>query len=220
MAHVIAPAHQGLRERKKQRTRAMLVDAAVQLCMEHGYDNITVDQIAAAAEVSPRTFSRYFPTKDAVMMTVLDDMVGAAVIELATIVPSVPPLTALACAHTQALRRVQSGASTELTTQRLVLMITVISSSGALRLAAAASRLHPLAIALAARLGVDPRDQQVALIVSVWGALSAAAWGRLVISPAEYDDCAAIMADRLDRTFGEYFEIAAKELGPGLSSMP
>ena len=57
----------------------MLVDAAVKLCIERGYDNTTVEQIAAAAEVSPRTFSRYFPTKDAVMMTLLEDLVNAAV---------------------------------------------------------------------------------------------------------------------------------------------
>ena len=51
---------------------------------------------------------------------------------------------------------------------------------------------------MAARLGVDPRDRQVALIVSLWGAITAGAWGQLVIGPDDYDDCAAIMAERLD----------------------
>nr|WP_255496883.1 MULTISPECIES: TetR/AcrR family transcriptional regulator [unclassified Mycolicibacterium] len=198
----------------------MLVDAAVKLCIEHGYDNTTVEQIAAAAEVSPRTFSRYFPTKDSVMMTVLDDLVNAAVVELATIGDDVPPLTALAQAHTQALRRVPSGDVTELTTHRLVLMVNVISSSSALRLAAAATRLVPLVIGVAARLGVDPRDKQVALIVSLWGAITAGAWGQLVIGPDDYDDCAAIMAERLETAFGEFLDIAAMEVRSGLPSTP
>ena len=198
----------------------MLVDAAVTLCIENGYDNTTVEQIAAAADVSPRTFSRYFPTKDSVMMTVLDDLVDAAVAELSTIAPSIPPLTALARAHTQALRRVPSGEVTDLTTHRLVLMIHVISSSSALRLAAAATRLLPLVLGVAARLGVDPRDPQVALIVSVWGAVTAGAWGQLVIGPDDYDDCAAIMADRLDSTFTEFVDFAAVEVRSGLTSIP
>ncbi|WP_445168669.1 TetR/AcrR family transcriptional regulator [Mycolicibacterium sp. Dal123E01] len=218
MADVIVQALPGLRERKKQRTRAMLVDAAVKLCIEHGYDNTTVEQIAAAAEVSPRTFSRYFPTKDSVMMTVLDDLVNAAVVELATVEADVPPLTALARAHTQALRRVPSGDITELTTHRLVLMINVISSSSALRLAAAATRLVPLVLGVAARLGVDPRDKQVALIVSVWGAITAGAWGQLAIGPDDYDACPVIMAERLELTFGEFRDIAAVEARSALSS--
>ncbi len=198
----------------------MLVDAAVRLCIEHGYDNTTVEQIAAAAEVSPRTFSRYFPTKDSVMMTVLDDLVHAAVGELATIDADVPPLAALARAHTRALHRVPSGDVTGLTMHRLVLMVNVISSSSALRLAAAATRLVPLVIGVAARLGVDPRDKQVALIVSMWGAITAGAWGQLVIGPDDYDDCAAIMAERLETTFGEFVDIAAMEVRSGLPSTP
>lgn len=217
MADVTAPRLPGLRERKKQRTRAMLVDAAVKLCIENGYNNTTVEQIAAAAEVSSRTFSRYFPNKDAVMITVLDDLVNAAVAELPMIAPSVSPLRALACAHTRALRRVPAGEVTDLTTRRLILMVNVISSSSALRLAAAASRLHPLVVAIAARMGVDPRDKQVALIVSLWGAITAGAWGQLVIGPDDYDDCAVVMADRLDVTFGEFADIAAAE---GRSALP
>ncbi|MCX2928683.1 TetR family transcriptional regulator [Mycobacterium sp. CVI_P3] len=218
MANVIAQALPGLRERKKQRTRATLIDAAVTLCIQQGYNNTTVEQIAAAADVSPRTFSRYFPTKDAVMMTVLDDLVKAAAAELATISAAVPPLTALARAHSSALRRVPSGEVSDLTTHRLVLMINVISSSSALRLAAAAARLLPLVIGVAARMGLDPRDRQVALIVSVWGAISAGAWGQLVIGPDDYDDCAVIMADRLDQAFAEFADIAAVEVSSALSS--
>ncbi|NUT32818.1 MAG: TetR family transcriptional regulator [Hamadaea sp.] len=62
------PAPLGLRERKKARTRQALQDAALRLIRAQGYDATTVDQIAAAAEVSPATFFRYFPTKEDVII--------------------------------------------------------------------------------------------------------------------------------------------------------
>src|ERR1017187_5802725 len=53
----------GLRVRKKRETRAALSLAAIRLCVKRGWDNVTVDDIAAAANVSPRTFRNYFSTK-------------------------------------------------------------------------------------------------------------------------------------------------------------
>ena len=58
----------GLRDRKKIHTRKVIRNEAMRLIEENGYANTTVEQIAEAAEVSPSTFFRYFPSKEMVLM--------------------------------------------------------------------------------------------------------------------------------------------------------
>ncbi|PRZ43200.1 TetR family transcriptional regulator [Antricoccus suffuscus] len=59
----------GLRERKKAKTKAAIQQHALKLFRERGYAETTIEQIAAAAEVSPSTFFRYYPTKEDVVLT-------------------------------------------------------------------------------------------------------------------------------------------------------
>ena len=69
----------GLRQRKQRETRLALSHAAIRLSMQHGWENVTVDQIAAAANVSPRTFRNYFATKaEAVAAAHLERMLRIA----------------------------------------------------------------------------------------------------------------------------------------------
>ncbi|MFJ5923170.1 TetR family transcriptional regulator [Kitasatospora sp. NPDC092948] len=69
-----------LRERKKLKTRQALRREAFRLFAEQGWEATTVDRIAAAAEVSPSTFFRYFPTKEDLVLTDEYDPLMAAAI--------------------------------------------------------------------------------------------------------------------------------------------
>jgi AcrR family transcriptional regulator len=83
----------GLRERKKARTRAAIREHALRLFREQGYTGTTVEQIAAAADVSPATFFRYFPTKEDVVLQ--DDMDILTMEALAAQPPELSPLAAI-----------------------------------------------------------------------------------------------------------------------------
>jgi AcrR family transcriptional regulator len=65
-----------LRERKKDANRRAIEDAAWDLFAEAGYEATTVNQIAERANVAPRTFFRYFPSKEAVLYTELDGLLA------------------------------------------------------------------------------------------------------------------------------------------------
>ena len=192
----------GLRERKKQRTRATLIDVAVELCLEQGYENTTVDQIAARADVSPRTFSRYFAAKDAVFMALLEDLVEAVVGELRHIPPEVPALTAMRDAHLAALRR--SGVVPRLSDERIGRMLKVINSTPELRLAAA--ELHPDAIVtvMAERMGVEPDDRRLRLVIAVWTAIIVTGCADLVGCRDGRELGAGLMAERISATFAHF----------------
>ena len=62
------PRKLGLRERKKQKTRESIQRTALRLFEKQGYEETTIEQIAAAAEISPSTFFNYFPTKEDVVL--------------------------------------------------------------------------------------------------------------------------------------------------------
>ena len=82
----------GLRERKKAKTRAAIQQEAMRLFVERGYAGTTVEDIAEAAEVSPSTFFRYFPTKEDVVLR--DDYDEALMEVFRQLPPDLTPLQA------------------------------------------------------------------------------------------------------------------------------
>jgi AcrR family transcriptional regulator len=82
----------GLRDRKKIKTREAIRREAMRLIEENGYANTTVEQIAEAAEVSPSTFFRYFPSKEMVLMANDLDLVTIQALEQQP--PDIPSLQA------------------------------------------------------------------------------------------------------------------------------
>jgi AcrR family transcriptional regulator len=91
----------GLRERKKEAAMRRIQQAALDLFDEHGFANVTIEQIAASAEVSPSSVYRYFGTKEQV---VLYDDIDANLVERVELeLASHPPVTAVRRAVTDLL---------------------------------------------------------------------------------------------------------------------
>ncbi|KNB51996.1 TetR/AcrR family transcriptional regulator [Streptomyces caatingaensis] len=102
----------GLRERKKIKTRQAIRTAAYRLFEEQGYDATPVDQIAHAADVSPSTVFRYFPTKEDIVLTdEYDPLLESLLHERPA---DEPPLTAVRQAIVEGLRHVLGEDSPEM----------------------------------------------------------------------------------------------------------
>lgn len=160
-----------LRERKKERTRQSLTAAAVRLFIERGYEATTVDDIAALVEVSPRTFFRYFPSKDDVIVDLLRE--GAVdLLEQLAGRPDEEPLP-------QALRAAALSWAhlTDDRARSLLQLSQVLSACPALRAHVDERRrcgAEQFARLVALRLGVDPLlDPRPMLIVTLVSAVMA-----------------------------------------------
>jgi AcrR family transcriptional regulator len=219
VSHVLGEAPTGLRERKKQRTRAVLIDAAIELCLRNGYEQTTVEQIAAAADVSPRTFSRYFATKDAVFLTLIEDYVEQVALELASIPPEIGPLEALRVAHVATLSRVAKRPTSRLSEERIVLMLRVINASHALRQAAYDYKHEPSHAFVAQRLGVPVDDRQVRLVGSIFSSVIVTACGDLIENTEGVRLGANVMIDRLNQAFAQLV-LFASDLRPPVAEQP
>jgi AcrR family transcriptional regulator len=112
-----------LRERKKAATRRQLMNVALRLFDERGFDNTTVEEIAEAAEVGPRTFFRYFGTKVDVLFADHDERVELLRETLAARPSSEPVVDAVRRATLEGVSQVIADPSLFLTRSRLAASI-------------------------------------------------------------------------------------------------
>ncbi|WP_285485944.1 TetR/AcrR family transcriptional regulator [Amycolatopsis taiwanensis] len=84
-----------LRDRKRARTRQALIDAATELFTRNGYDETTIADIAAAADIGARTFFSYFASKEELLFPESDERIQAAIDAIATRTPDEGPADVL-----------------------------------------------------------------------------------------------------------------------------
>jgi AcrR family transcriptional regulator len=200
----------GLRERKKKRTRATLIDAALELCERQGFERTTVDQIAAIADVSPRTFSRYFATKDAIATALIDEAIDRAAVELARQPRELGPFESLRRAYVQMYCNTLSAGPGELSAERTVRTVRIIMTSPTLRQAALEYRPQAVNVELAKRIGVHPEHRTVQLISSVWGSVIMTALGDVAEGRTDWDDLRVEdIIGRLEAVYDEFTGLMA-----------
>ena len=184
--------HLGLRERKRIRTMAAIQQAAFRLFAEHGFDATTVEQIAAAADISPATFFRYFRSKDEVVRT--DEYDPLLLETLRNRPPDEDPVTALRATIRTLLPLLED-------VEQLRERVRLLSGSSRLRAQmwdGLRANTETLAEVLAARIGRGPRDLEVRTsAAAMMGALFEAVltWAE----PGNGDD----LGELVDRALGQ-----------------
>jgi len=194
----------GLRELKKARTREAIIDAAVELFERDGFDATTVEEIAAAADVSPRTFFRYFESKLDVVMAEKGN-VGD---DLEALVAARPPEEGPVEAMYQVMRRklVDALADEAGLVFRQYRVVMATPSLRALALEHFHEHRDKLATVFAARLGADanalrPHVLAAAAATTAWTVIDR--WVAQGATPDRllpmFDDAFGLLASALDR---------------------
>ncbi|NUS42092.1 MAG: TetR family transcriptional regulator [Mycobacteriaceae bacterium] len=209
----------GLRERKKQQTRQRIILEALDLCDAQGFEATTVEQIANAADVSPRTINRYFDMKEDIVLGPIEDF-GQAVGDALREEPKTGnELRALCDAFLRTVQGSSVDSNNLLSFHRFQQMQRVMDSSPAVAARVmdySDTKSAAVAQALAERMDTEPGALSVRVIVATWQALSHIAMEncrRLVISG---DPVAASAASReaLLAAYSEFLRVCTPAAPP------
>ena len=196
----------------QQPDRATLTDIALDLFRWRGYDATTVDHIAATAGITPQDFGRYFATKDAVITSLIDEVLQAGVASLARVPPNTDPLDALLIVYTETLRGITNGVGV-ITRERLVPLAHILTAQPDLREQVRAVRRRVLMVPLAEHTGVAPDDRRMRHAFTMWAAIVTGSYNsfdrarvsfdRAGIGPSGDGRVPEVMARRLNETFAQ-----------------
>src|ERR687887_719218 len=186
---------EGLRERHRKRTAADLEEAALALFTEKGFDAVTIDDIAASADVSRRTFFRYFASKEDVILSDHPRRLSELQAELDRRPPDEPALTALRHAI------ISLAGSFEDQREHMLRRFQLITDTPALEARSLCLQRNwetGVTEMLADRMGVDPaedlRPGVVAATTMAAMRVATANW----LAGGGHDDLPAIVAASLD----------------------
>jgi AcrR family transcriptional regulator len=166
--------------------RERVIDATLSLCIRCGYERTTIDEIAAEAGVAPSDFLRYFATKDAVILSIVEDLLGATAAELTHVGEAASPEQALLFATTAVMTAITDGCGV-ITLDRMLAMSQIVTTQAGLRKQASIIRRRALTPALAERMGVAPDDRRVRQAVTVWSAIATGAYVSRTTMGDHYD---------------------------------
>ncbi|MFI6171828.1 TetR family transcriptional regulator [Nocardia sp. NPDC051052] len=180
------PAVRGLRERKKERTRRTIREEAFRLFRTQGYTETTIEQIAAAAEVSPSTFFRYFPSKEQLVLA--DDLDPLLIEAIRAQPPDIAPLTAFRNAIEVVFNQLPAAAMAfEQERQALVYHVPELRSAIGLEME---RNIEMVAAVMAERVGGTADDFEIRVFA---GALTGAGLAIARITPMNLDNISRML---------------------------
>jgi AcrR family transcriptional regulator len=191
----------GLRERRKQETRQAISDIATRLFVAHGFDDVTISQVADAAGVAKMTVTNYFPRKEDLVFDRAETVIGHLAEVVAGRKPGESMLTAIRRDYAAAVAR--ADVTLGLSSPAFARMIAGSPVLATRELEMLLLRERALGDAIAAETGTDTPAQRLAaaLLASVHRVLYAEARQRSLAGQPRPEICAAL-AEAASQAFG------------------
>ncbi|WP_067818772.1 TetR/AcrR family transcriptional regulator [Nocardia inohanensis] len=209
-------ARPGLRERKKAQTRTRIIDVALNLCDTQGFDATTVEQIAAEADVSPRTVNRYFASKEDIVIAPVEDWGQALADQLRAQPVTGNELQALLDSFLIVVEEIMdTGHPVPFRWFQQMQRITRDNVTvRAQSMEAADTKTRSMTLVLAERLHTTPDAAPVRMIAATWHAIVRVGMECEFDADSEFPDCttatsARQLADNVRAAYDEFVRVCA-----------